>query len=370
MAAATVAFAGCSSSKNNAGTTSSTTAGSSGTTASSSGGVSSSVASTVSQFEGSPNLGLNPLSATPPTGKSLVYLANTNAPTDVMNGQAATAAAQLLGWHMKTIGYAGDPATLATALGEAVAQKPDGVLISGQDSAAFSSALQKADQAGVPVFVGGVPDTATGMSAGGLEGVSLGPNFLATEGKISADWIIKDSGAKANVAIVTLPAFNTLVAEDKGFSDELTAQCPSCTYTTVNAQLTDIGKDLPQLVVSAVQAKTSINYLFFPYGDTAVGVPPALKTAGFSPKVVAAIADSLTYSALKSGTFAMNVATSPQVQGFLEVDLAARYFDTHQPSTDDVPELQILDSTNDSSATLPVVPPDYESQFKTLWHIS
>src|SRR5581483_9729935 len=100
MAAATIAVAGCGSSKHNAGTTSSTTAGSSATTASSSGGVPPSVDSTVTQFEGSPNLGLTPLASTPPTGKSLVYLANTNAPTDVMNGQAAAAAAQLLGWHL------------------------------------------------------------------------------------------------------------------------------------------------------------------------------------------------------------------------------------------------------------------------------
>lgn len=314
-------------------------------------------------------MGLTKLASKPPTGKSIVYLADTLAPTDVMNGQAAVAAAKLLGWHAQTIGYAGDPASLATALQQAVADKPTAVLISGQDAAAFSSALKAADEAGVPVFVGGVPDTPTGMAAGGLEGVSLGPKFLSSEGQIGADWIIKNSGGKAHVAVVTLPAFNTLVAEDKGFTSELKAQCKSCTVTTVNAQLTDIGKDLPQLVVSAVQSNPSINYLFFPYGDTAVGVAPALKTAGFSPKIVASIADASTYSELKDGTLAMNVATSPQVQGFLEVDLVARYLETKKPVSDDVPELQILDSTNDSSATLPVVPPNYEAQFKSLWHL-
>ena len=261
-------------------------------------------------------MGLTQLASKPPTGKSIVYLADTLAPTDVMNGQAAVAAAKLLGWHAQTIGYAGDPASLATALQQAVADKPTAVLISGQDAAAFSSALKAADRgrcARVRRWGSRHADRdGRRWPRRGLARTEIPEHARVRSAPIGSS---RPPAARPTWPSSRCRAFNTLVAEDKGFTTELKSQCKSCTVTTVNAQLTDIGKDLPQLVVSAVQSNPSINYLFFPYGDTADGVAPALKTAGYSPKIVASIADASTYSELKYGTLAMNVATSPQVQG-------------------------------------------------------
>jgi ABC-type sugar transport system substrate-binding protein len=372
-------LAGCSSSGNKSGSsspaapppsTAATSAAAAPTSAQAAGGVSATVSQRVDQFKGEAKIDLKPLTQKPAAGKKLIYLANSAAPTDVQNGKNVAAGAKTLGWSTSTIGYPGDPASLSSALLEAVNRHPDAIVLSGQDPSVYSSALKQAGKAHIPVFVGGVPATPTGMAAGGVSGVSLGENFLRTEGQIGADWIIKDSGANTHVAIVTLPAFNTLIAEDKGFTDEMAAECPKCTVKTVNAQLTDIGKGLPNLVVSAMQSDPKIKYLFFSYGDTAVGVQPALKAANLNPKITAAIASENTYQQLKSGTMAMNIATSSEVQGWLEVDLVARYFETHKPVTDDITPLQIFDSTNDSAPHLPITPANYKSQFEAIWHVS
>jgi ribose transport system substrate-binding protein len=334
-----------------------------------SGAVPATVLQTVSQFSREPSLNLVPLKSKPAPGKKIIYLINSAAPTTITNGNAVAAADKVLGWTTSTLSFAGDPASLSQAVTQAVSQKPDAIIVSGEDSAVFANALKAAGQAGVPVFVGGVPDVPTGAAAGGLTGVSLGPDFLKTEGKIAADWIIKASGGNASVAIVTLPDFNTLVVEDQGFTGEMKAQCPKCSVTMVNAQITDIGKGLPQLVVSALQANPKISYLFYPYGDMSIGVAPALSAANIKVASVASVASDGTYADLKAGTMVMNLTASTQVQGWYEVDLVAHYFETHQPVSDDVTPVQILDQANSSSATLPVTPANYEQQFEQAWQV-
>jgi ribose transport system substrate-binding protein len=130
------------------------------------------VQQTVNAFSKAPSLNLTPLTSKPAPGKKLIYLVNAAAPTTATNGQAVAAAAAVLGWTTSTISFAGDPASLAQALAQAVGDKPDGVIVSGEDPAVFANALKAAGQAGVPVFDGGVPATPTGAAAGGLTGVS------------------------------------------------------------------------------------------------------------------------------------------------------------------------------------------------------
>lgn len=380
ICAGTVLLAACSSGSPTSSATSATSP--AGATSPSSSGAASSTASaaasavpgavlqTVNQFSKEASLNLTPLASKPAAGKKLIYLANSAAPTDVTNGQAVAAAAKVLGWTTTTIDYAGDPASLSSALTQAVGDKPDAIVLSGQDPAVFADALKAAGKADIPVFEGGVPSTPTGAAAGGLSGVSLGTGFLQTEGKVAADWIIDHSGGNAGVAIVTMPDFNTLVVEDNGFSSELKAQCPKCSVTLINTQITDIGKSLPGQVVSTLQANPKINYVFYPYGDMSIGVPPALTAAKINVTSVASIASPNTYADLKAGTMSMNLTVSTQVQGWLEVDLVARFFETHQPVTDDVTPMQILDATNASSATLPVTPANYQAQFEQLWKVS
>jgi ribose transport system substrate-binding protein len=332
--------------------------------------VPSEVSSVVDEFRGEAKLGLQPISKKPATGKHVIYLANAAAPTTVTNGQAFLEAAKTLGWTGKMVNYAGDPASLSSALDSAVGEKPDAVVLSGADPSSFSNSLKKAGAAGVPVFVGGAPAKPTGMESGGLSGLSLGEGYLLAEGKTVGDWVLQDSGLDANVAIVTLAGFPTLEVEEKGFTDELKKHCPTCTTKTVETQLTDIGKGLPQTVVSTLQANPDINYLYFPYGDMSVGVPAALKAANLNPKLVSAIASDNTYADLKSGKSVMTQSTSSQVQGWLEADLVARYYDTNAPVLDDVTPFRLYDKTNSQADKLPVSPADYEDQFKKLWHVT
>jgi ribose transport system substrate-binding protein len=347
--------------------------GSSGNTAApstgSSGNVSAEASNTVGQYLKEPVLDLTQLKSKPAAGKHLIYIDNSAAPTTITNGQAVAAAAKLLGWTVSTLSYAGDDASLAQTFAQAITDKPDGIILSGEDTADFATALKAADKAGIPVFDGGVADIPTGVSGGGLAGVSLGTNFLTTEGKIAADWIIKASDGNAHVAIVTLPDFKTLVTEDAGFTTELKAQCAKCTVTTINAQITQIGNGLPQLVVSELQSNPSVNYLFYPYGDMSIGVPAALSAANLKVSSVASTASTGTYADLKAGTMVANLTASTQVQGWLEVDVAAHYFATGQPASDDIVPIQILDKSNSSSATLPITPTNYQSQFETAWQV-
>ncbi|MET0999223.1 MAG: substrate-binding domain-containing protein [Marmoricola sp.] len=325
------------------------------------------VEATVTKYLGEAELGLEPLSAKPEPGKHVIYLANSKAPTDVTNGEYVMEAVETLGWTGDTINYEGDPASLSEALDQAVNEKPDAVVLSGQDPSAYANSLKKAGEAGVPVFVGGVPVAPEGMDKGGLTGVSLGSEFLTVEGAVSADWIIRDSGGTANVAVVTLAGFPTLEAEHKGFADELKKNCPSCKEQVVEVQISEIGKGVPATVVSTLQANPDIDYVYFPYGDVSIGVPAALAAANLNPKVTSSIASDNTYGDLKSGKAVMTMSTSSAVQGWLEVDLVARYFETNAPVHNESAPLKVYDETNSQADTLPISPEDYEDQFKKAW---
>jgi ribose transport system substrate-binding protein len=329
------------------------------------------VTSAVEKFRGDAEIGLQPLSAKPAGGKNLVYIASEAAPTTVTNGDHFLDAVKALGWTGKMVSYAGDPASLSSTIDEAVADKPDGIVISGVDPSSFSNSLKKASEAGVPIFVGGAPgSTPGGMDKNELSGLSLASGYLMAEGKTTADWVLQDSGLDANVAIVTLAGFPTLEVEEKGFTDELKAHCSGCKTTTVQTQITDIGKGLPSTVVSTLQSNPDIDYVYFPYGDMSVGVAAALQAANLKPKMVTAIASDNTYADLKSGKAVMTLSTASEVQGWLEADLVARYYDTNAPVLDDVTPFRIYDSTNDDSDKLPVSPADYEDQFKKLWNLT
>lgn len=325
---------------------------------------------TLEKYSGQAPINLTPLPAKPPTGKKVIILTNSASPGDIINGQSFIAATKVLGWAGSIIDYAGDPASLASAFQQAISAKPAAIQVDGQSLSAFAPSLKAANAAGIPVFEIAATSAPTGMSAGGLAGAALGPNFIQTEGQIGADWILKNSGGKVNVAIVTLPALGVLVQEDNAFIAELSKRCPECKTKVINAQITDIGRALPATVTSTLQADPSFNYVFFPYGDTSVGVSAALKAAGISAKLVTTTADDDQYAQVKTGGILMALSTSNQVQAWLAADSIARYFETNKTVDDDIAPVQIFDSTDDSAASLPVSPSDYQAQFKKLWHIS
>ena len=108
-------------------------------------------------------------------------------------------AAAAIGWKLQVIDGQGQVSTRTAALNQAIALKPDGIIVSGFDAIEQNAALATVKAAGIP-FVGWHatiepgPDPATGMFA------NVNTRILDVA-NTAADLAIVDSGGKAGVVI-------------------------------------------------------------------------------------------------------------------------------------------------------------------------
>jgi ribose transport system substrate-binding protein len=379
LAVATLALAACSSSSSSSSSSpaASSAATSSAGTASSSAaatpasGVSAAVTATVNQYTQTPVLSLQPLPKKPPMGDKLIYLAEPT-PSALVDAQGAKAAAAAVGWSATVIDYQGTPQSLDTAFEQAIAAKPTVIALDSTPTSEFQQQLTQADKAGIIVDDANQVTPPTGAAANGLDAVPFDKHTSEVEGQISADWIIQNSNANADVAIVNITGYPGPIVESDAFTQELTSQCPKCKVTDVNVQIADIGTTAPSKEVAAIEANPSINYVWFTFGDLALGFDSALHAAGIQNrvKVTSASADDETMAAVRSGTEAMTVDNSYLVNGWNIFDAALRYLETGKPVETGYTPFQIYTKSNVPSSNEPIVPANYVQLFSSAWHVS
>ncbi|MGW0839367.1 substrate-binding domain-containing protein [Streptomyces sp. NPDC002787] len=135
-------------------------------------------------------------------GKTVVFVAQTLANPGVTGvAQGAEEAAKVMGWKVRVINGQGTPAGIKAAFAEAVALKPDGIVIGGFDPASADRQVRQARAAGIPLI---------GWHAAQTPGPSRDPELFSNittrvedVAKISADWIIARSNGRAGVVLFT-----------------------------------------------------------------------------------------------------------------------------------------------------------------------
>ncbi|NEH53793.1 substrate-binding domain-containing protein, partial [Rhizobium leguminosarum] len=144
-------------------------------------------------------------------GKNIVILAG-----DMKNGgilgvvNGVQEAAGALGWTVKALDGAGSIGGRTAAFGQAMALKPDGIIINGFDAVEQKPAMEAAKAAGIPMVswhaasaVGPVPEV----------GVFANVTTDAMEvSKSAADWAFADAGGKPGVIIFTDSTYAIAIA--------------------------------------------------------------------------------------------------------------------------------------------------------------
>jgi ribose transport system substrate-binding protein len=314
-----------------------------------------------------------PLSRKPVAGKFIVGLLTPLAVAKT-ESDAQAAAAKALGWRYQTIQEGTGPQDPEQALAAAVALRPDGIIYYGTPRQPMAAALQKAQQAGIPVVATAQVDPLAPPII--ANNSNSGPQ-LAQLGSGVADYVAEDSGLKAGVALVTLPSYPVLASFDNAFTHELESVCSGCGVTQLPQQLTDIGTNTPSSIVNAIRRNPSIKYVIFDTGSVATGVETALQAAGLSDVVVGGEAPSPTaIQEMKSGTDEVWAALSIPVSGYALVDALARYFDgdSLKPVAAEIPPWQLLTKDNIGSAVLDsqgnyIGLTGYQAAFAKLWNL-
>jgi ribose transport system substrate-binding protein len=318
-----------------------------------------------------------PLASRPPTGKTIDYI---NSPTTSSHVilQGLDAAAAVLGWKVVSLSTNGDPTTEASAMSLAVENHPSAVVGAGFPAATFATQLGQLRADHIPYVTVGTTDcesTCDYASNGVLVDIGT-PLDYTQRGQWLAEWVVANSGGKANSVVWDLSTYQTLTAVAQGYDSELAKLCPSCKLATQDVVATSIGTSLPAQIVTYLQRHPQVDYLVMTYGDLTTGLEAALQSAGLSSQVtiVDQTGGAANLEAIKSGSpEKVFVGESDVIIGWEAADALARYFETGSVSEASYVYLprNYLTASNISDPQADYVAvPGYKQEFMKLWKVS
>lgn len=264
-------------------------------------------------------------------GKSVVIVANDLKNSGVRGAvDAAGEAAKIVGWTTRIIDGAGTVSGRTGALGQAIALKPDGIVIVGLDPIEHKPGLDEAEAAGIKLVAWhSVPVT------GPIAGTSITVNVTSEPLGVptaAAFWAFADAGGKPGVVIFTDSNYSFAVAKSKKMK-ELIEQMGGTVLSYEDTPIADVSNRMGQLTVSLLQRygakwthSLAINDIYYDF------MAPALSSAGLAgdgaPKAVAAGDGSESaYQRIRTEQYqAVTVAEPLTLQGWQLIDEMNRAF--------------------------------------------
>jgi ABC-type sugar transport system substrate-binding protein len=318
---------------------------------------------------------VTPLSKRPPTGKTLAFAA-CNIPACLQYVPGTKAATEALGWKFLEIPYtSGNP---NPAVQQAVNANANYIIISGESSALYKSALASAHAKGIKV-ISAVDISPVARKAGLIAQIS-GASGYNNQLLDITNWVINRSRGKAHIVLVNAPGFPILAAAYGAMKANVSKYCSSCTIDQLGVALPDLvsGK-VPGELVSYLQTHPDVNNVVFSFADPLVGVAQVLKSSGLSSRVLVTgvQATPVSLGGIISGSFPAWDVADTGAFGWTQVDAAARdSVGDPQLPTSQSDQQQWVVTTPARAAQLKQTgnlwqgPPGYQQQFKKLWKIT
>lgn len=197
-----------------------------------------------------------------------------------------------------------------------ILKKPAALILDPVDSNAIVTAIDKANQAGIPVFA------FDRQPAGGKLVTFVGYDAIQA-GKTAADALAKALNNTGKVVEIQ-GIMGTNVAQDrsKGFEDEI-AKYPNIKIVAKQPANFDRGQAL-NVMTNVLQAHPDLNGIYAANDEMAMGVLAALKAGGLTGKVQVVGNDGIkdALDAISAGTLAASNAESPFYEGVKVADIA------------------------------------------------
>lgn len=270
--------------------------------------------------------------------------------------------AQRVGMKFTLYPNQGQASQWVQGMNQAITAKPDVIVLStAPDPRVLQPQLRAAKRAGIPVIVTHFYDDSSPLPPD-CEGCEAGVTALVTApfhlaGKAAADWIIQDSGGKANVLLIggadILPSPGTLDVIQQEFG----TQCPDCKVTVKNIPVSEWNTKTQSEVQAALNRDRSINYVYPLYDAMVAGAVPAVQTLGLRDqvKVVSYNGSPYVLKFIQDGNIAaMDVGEDTVGIGYASMDQVFRVLTGMEPGEERTP-IRIWDSTNVDEAGNPPV---------------
>ena len=313
-----------------------------------------------------------PLKVKPESGKTFVWMKCDVGQCSVI-AQGLKEATEAAGWKYEERTYkSADPASLVTAMQEALRLDPAAVGLSGLPRAVWESAATSYQEAGVPIIVGyvGGGDNVKAPVIGEVGGDA----DVAEYGEMIGQWFIADSGAKGQAVLLSVNDFPVLKTFSQSFMDTVKSGCAECKVTEVNATIPQVfgGQTVPPLI-SAIQKDPKINYAITSNMPFVTGIKAQLSAAGLEDRVKIAgeSADVEGLTLLKNGTYRASTGLALNYTGWLMMDMALRHEQGMEIPADGggLPKQLLLPDGDFAIQESYDKPTDFREQFKQLWQV-
>lgn len=307
-----------------------------------------------------------PLNSAPPAGKTVVFIQD-EIPQSGVIGQGEQAAAKVAGWKFITLNYqSSNTASLIQAMNQALQYHPVSVSFAGEPEAVWASEIPAYQAAGVAI----IPTVIGPQAPSGPVKANIG-HFLSS-GVGLGNWFITDSKGTGDAMLVDVPTFPVLTEVITGVKQAIAANCPQCKTVAFNGTLAEVGNQtFVSNVVSALRQNPSVKYVLSSDLLFLAGLHSALAAAGVTGvQIAGAQPEPADFAGVANGTESAIVVNSNTLIGWTVADASFRIAEGMPVTADDGGEPYQLETKANISVGDTTEPADYQSSFKTLWHLS
>ncbi|WGY01632.1 substrate-binding domain-containing protein [Nocardioides sp. QY071] len=261
-------------------------------------------------------------------------------------GRNLTEALDSVGVKVTTCDGKGNPVDANACIQQGIAQGADAIQVDGPEPATYAESLASAEKAGIPVLSGAAVDVTTTDLADGLAGQTSQPFGLT--GELAADWIVKDSGGKADVLFLTTPDVVGSVSEQKAFEARIEETCPDCSLTVKGVTLANWANDLGTTTSSELVKNPKITYVVPAFDPMTQFTNPAILQAGRSDLKVVTVNGNLPFlqELAKGSPIKAMVGIDLDALAYLEADQLLRAMTGQDTLLDIVAPVRIFDRGN------------------------
>lgn len=294
------------------------------------------------------------------------------APLDAIQGLG-----KRLGWSTTMYDGQGNPDVISADMLTSVAAHVDAIFIAGLDPTTLQQGMSAAKKANIPVVsitsCLETPNPIDQAPPGDAWPIADVAQNCVSAGRALADWVIKDSGGKAQVVVLS-DRENESQIDDAAAVDEINKLCPDCKTYTYTLLGVDVATTFPQESISFLRSHPDVKYIILPYDPAASALVPALAQAGMTDvKLLSVLGIAQNLQFIRSGQSQVaDLAWDNAYEGWAAVDQLLRYLNHQppaQPESEGVPQI-LLDKNNVPSGNGNwATSINYQSEYLKLWGV-
>lgn len=307
-------------------------------------------------------------------GRTIVVLAE-----DLRNGgvlgvaQGIREAAREIGWRVRIVDAGGTAAGRSRAVADALAARPDGLVICGSDARELTPAL-RAHRNGLPAIVGWHAGPVPGPIAGTPVAMNITTDPIAVARAAALAAVVQSEG-RAGVVILTDSRFGIATAKSNAMA-QIVRECSGCTLLEVlDVPISDSAARMP-IVTRELLARhgarwthlLAINDVYFDHAVPvfiAAGVPTAAMSM-----LSAGDGSAPAFMRIQVGSYQTGTVAEPlNMQGWQVVDELNRLLSGQRPSGFIAP-IHLVTPQNVVAANGPRLvhdPDGYRAAYARIW---